>query len=242
MKNFVLILIGLFIASFSYSQENEGEIVVSKTQDLKEVLSSETQYLFDEFVDGVVYYTSGKGSKGKMNYNLLLNEIHFVSPDEEVLAISDPNTINFVVLSNKIFIYNSRFKFMEVLFNGDVKLLLHRKLIVKEKQDEYKGAYGESSSSANVKYVDRLNLGGGYIDDLSEVNKDVHGEILYQEQFFVQDPRKRVYLVSSLKPFEKIIGKKNKEKVNDFVDTNDINIDNPKDLYDLTQWLNSEIK
>lgn len=127
----ILVLL-ITVSNFTFSQEKKGEIVVSKTADLKEVLKSETQYAEPEFVDGMVYYNSGKGSKGLMNYHLLNDEIHFISPDKKVLALTS-NDINFVSLKNRVFIHNPNLGFLEVTYNETIKLLVKRKVQVKEK-------------------------------------------------------------------------------------------------------------
>lgn len=237
MKRIAFFLLFTITSIVLIAQTKKGEIVVSKTDDLKNVLTSKTQYLLDEFVEGTVYYTNGRTSRGMLNYNLLLDEIHFISPDEKVLALSEPNTINFISLGRKIFVFNSRYGYMEVAYNGNIKLLIKRKLEVKQKEYEFRGAYGETSTSASIGSGENAVIRDWSVSRFGDANTIVEGEVLYTEQFFLQDKSKRTNIIANLRPFERIVGKKNRETLREYIKSEGIDIKNLEDLNRLTQWV-----
>jgi hypothetical protein len=213
-------------------------VVVSKTQDVNTVLSSKTIYLLEEFTDGVVYYANGRTARGKLNYHLLNDEVHFIDPDDKILKLSEPLTINFISIGRKTFVYNSRYKYMEVAHNGDIKLLIKRNLQVKEKDYEYVGAYGESSSSGVVKSGNNAVLGGWNVAQFGDENNIVEGEILFTVQYFLLDKSKRTNLIVNLRPFEKAVGKNKRDELREFYKSENIDLKNQDDLKKLTEFAN----
>jgi hypothetical protein len=237
MKKIQILVALMIISVLSFSQTKQGEVVVTKTQDIKTVLSSKTQYLLDEFTDGIVYYETGSTSRGKLNYNLLLDEMHFISPNKEVLAISNPATINFISIGNRVFMYNPNHGYTEVVYNGDIKLLVTRKVEVKAKPVEHRGAYGETSSSAAVATTKRV--GGITNVQFGDANTIVEGEVLYKENFLLQDKSKKIYYINSLKAFERVAGKKNRDAIRGYIKSENINLELVEDLFKLTKYLNT---
>ncbi len=223
----------LVFSNVAISQEKKGEIEVSKTTDLKEVLKSETQYVEPEFVEGMVYYNSGKGSKGLMNYHLLNDEIHFISPDKKVLALTTSD-INFVSLKNRVFIHNPNLGFLEVTYNGTIKLLVRRRVQVKEKEEVHTGAYGEQSQSATVQ---NAALTDGRVV-LYDPTNPVKAEVLYTEEYYL-GVNQKVIKIKNVKSIEKVVGKNNKQALHDYMAKENININISYDLQKLTKWINT---
>lgn len=104
-------------------------------------------YRFQDFVQGVVYHNNGSQSNARLNFNLLLQEIHFIDPRGDTLAISSPNTISAFVLDQTIYIY-AKEGYLEVLADyASIQLAGKFRLL---RQTEKIGAYGQSSPGSAI--------------------------------------------------------------------------------------------
>jgi len=164
MMRLTFLLVFSSVLCLNLHAQNKAVVEAPKNKNLFEVLSDSLQYVESNFQWGKVYFNDGKVTEAYLNYNLLLGEMHFILYDKElkknkVLSIANPETISFIVFGKYVYIYDSKYGYLEVLVNTKVKLLKWEKLIVKA-EDNSQSAYGtksESSGGTNVSYLSGFN-------------------------------------------------------------------------------------
>jgi hypothetical protein len=61
---------------------------------------------FTPFITGSVYFKDDTRAVAKMNYNRLYDEMLFLDPKGDTLALKDENNIKFIALDKDTFYYN----------------------------------------------------------------------------------------------------------------------------------------
>jgi hypothetical protein len=74
-----------------------------------EVLPTSAMYVFSTFKPGTVYMRDGSVSTTKLNYNILLNEMHFIGDKGDTLAIAYPETIKNIRIDTTLFVYQKNY-------------------------------------------------------------------------------------------------------------------------------------
>lgn len=138
---------------------------------------SEPIYLFDDFVEGVVYLKNFQKSHAQVNYDASNLKMAFVN-EREVMQINDNSLVDSVVIGTQLFLpYNGHF--VERVKVGDGVLLVDWKLV-----DKYTGKKIGAMGIGNAGSIEKINTGLLYAraitDDKSqEIYKRVNENSYY---------------------------------------------------------------
>lgn len=238
MKNLLNIAFALIFPIMAVSQENQRVLIIEGETVLNDVLDFDTQYLFDSFEDGSVYFEDGKKSVGKFNYNLLVDEIHFIDQNNEIKALDEQKNITHITIGKRLFRYSPRIGYTEEIVSGNATLLLKRSVkIIKE--TSYTGAYGTTTHSTNVRPVDNFNLFRGTAHRFDADGTET-ARIKYQEEFFI-DFKGKILPFNRVKQAEKAVGKRNVKKLNEFLRAEGINFREFSDLELVVNWIGKNL-
>ena len=102
-KSFPLAVIALFCFSFSL----KAQVYRKKIVHAGETISDRSYYLFPSFTDARVKLKTGGSLSSKMNFNLLICEMQFISPGNDTLVISNPENVDSILFSNNTFFFNN---------------------------------------------------------------------------------------------------------------------------------------
>ena len=174
MSRLTVLTVVILLSLSSFGQNKTIDVPADKN--LREVLANSLQYVEPDFLWGRVLHNDGSVSEAFLNYNLLLGEMHFILLDTEtgndkVLSLANPEAINFITIGKRLFIFDKRYGYMEVLVNGQIKLLKKSKLEIKA-GDRPRDSYGylpESASSSTLNYFGGENF--IYAPDREEIIK-----------------------------------------------------------------------
>lgn len=167
MKTFFFLIVFSIFASISSHGQMRQETTIARTGDtLNLVLSKGFQYLYPNFIQGNVHFNTGEVSTAFMNYNILLNEIHFITRREldalnleterdflnnsQSLVLDD---IDFVVIGADVFVNTPR-GIMVLVVNHDTQLLQNNKITMQG--NTRVGAYGQVGTSAAINAPDKV--------------------------------------------------------------------------------------
>ena len=100
------------------------EVILDDVDFLNQI-SYSMQYLFPAFTEGVVYYKNRPKSIGKLNYNILLGEMHF-EENGQTLALDNVNDVVMVVIDDRKFYPFKGDEFCEELLSTETGDLLVR--------------------------------------------------------------------------------------------------------------------
>ncbi len=97
-------------------------------------------YRFPAFAEGTVILRNGIMSSASLNYDISLDEMHFIAQNGDTLALAEPATIHFISLNGTRFYYDKGY--LQVLDTAADLLLAYRQQF--SKQQLRPGAYGST--------------------------------------------------------------------------------------------------
>lgn len=220
--------------SFAFGQEKK-EIVEMNTNntDLGEIVSTTFQYVFPEFTTGQVFFRSAPKGTAKLNYNILIGEMQFLSPEDEIMALANVNDVFYVSIDQrKFFPYKNNVFAEEIVSDGAVKLRVVKKgkAISQGKAAAY-GGYSSTSSITSYKSIQ----GSGKTFDLA-IREKVQVEV--DNFFYLTTDNNKYILIKNQKTYEKLFPG-HKEQIEAYVRQNDISFKEEDDLIRLTTYCNS---
>ncbi len=221
---FLILSCGLF-------GQNKVVITTESGADLGSVTPTSYQYIFPTFKEGKVFYTNGKGGKGNMNYNMLIGEMQFISPDDNsVQALADIKSVYRIEIDGRIFYPYKQKEFMEELVAGDIKLCVLRK--GKAVPYSKEGGYGVSTATSSIESINQT------VNTASQGNPLAIKEnilVTLKNYYYLLLPSGKVVQVKKVEDVKKVFPKIPKE-IDAFVKSNKSNFDNEQDLKSLIQY------
>ena len=194
--NAFILTFGLSIASISLlSAQSSNTTTIEAGDDVQHVLKDQV-YRFPSFQRGTVFFRNGKSSVAKLNLNLLLDEMQFIDPKKDTLAIADPASIERIEIDGANFLYSDGYlELIGVYGNGvgQVGLAVKRKLKIVDRQKE--GAYGQKTSTSSISSMNTHLSGNDIQYDLTVKENLVVGK---EETFYLLDEKQNLRLLNKL--------------------------------------------
>ncbi len=142
------LFVTLLTISFSqYCCAQDTMFVANGGTRLKDVVPAKYLYQYPQFLRGKVCYRDETVSEGLMNYNMSVDEIHFIGERGDTLALSDEATIKFVCIDKDTFCFDHGFM-MLIAGNDEVKLAAKRGLKIIDMKSKEAGYDGKSRTTS----------------------------------------------------------------------------------------------
>ena len=155
MKRVFFLYLLVHISGWAMSQ---AELVTTSSNDnLTNSMSSSKQYLLPDFANGTVYYKNTQTGSAKMNYNIVLGEMQFMTSDQKVMSLDNVSEVKEVIIGDRKFYPVSGEEFAEVLDYGNVQLLVNKKY--EFSPHGKKTAYGGYSSTSSITNYGNIESG-----------------------------------------------------------------------------------
>ena len=146
MKVLLSLLFVLVYATTLFSQ-NTSLVTVKAGSNAMDVLTPVDVFYYPQFSDGKVFFKDGTVAALKMNYNRLLDEMHFIDPKGDTLAVADEKTVKLITIGEDSFYYDQGYVRNIV---GDSTVKLASRQVWTVVGNNKRGAYNSSSSSAAI--------------------------------------------------------------------------------------------
>lgn len=242
MKKLLLLIALTGCISLVTAQQRpmQERVHVGTGDTLNYVLSNGFQYLYPNFIQGRVFFDTGEASTAYLNYNILLNEIHFLENQHienmdmetendfldhaQSLVLDD---IEFIVIGKDVFVNTPR-GIMFLVANYDIQLLQYNKIT--QTGTKKTGAYGQEVQSASIESRDRLPSDFQRHSDLKPM---LMTEYSRKSEYFLYEDGKLT--PTSRRQFERAFPAL-KEDIRTFVSDNNTNFDDMEDLKTLLQF------
>lgn len=236
---FFLLVAGCMICNPGTLSSQE-RMYVGTGDTLNIVLSSGFQYLYPDFTQGRVHFTTGEVSTAFMNYNILMNEIHFF--DSRRLAMLELKSeadflehaqslvmddIEFVTIGKDVF-FNTTRGLMILVANYDIKLLQQNSIRITGESKV--GAYGQRVQSASIESRDRLPVEMAREADLKP---RVETQFTRKTEYFLYDDGRLV--PATQRQFERNFPERRSD-IRSFVSANKTDFSNMDDLKKLLEF------
>ncbi len=139
--------------SFSTNQQSaDNAALISKkfvnnslgpAEDINKAIPYSLKYSNNEFLDGSVYYVSGRQLDSlKLNYHLFYREMQFVGDGNKILAIGDDPTLKYVRIGSDYYYHDTEKGYLKIIeASGMVNLVANQILIVSKYTGAQKSGY-----------------------------------------------------------------------------------------------------
>jgi hypothetical protein len=179
MKTSLLFLIALLCQLEPMAQDVTSVTVTAGTK-IMDVLTTADVLYYPQFAAGTVFLKDGSTAAAVLNYNSLFDEMHFVGPKGDTLALANEKTIKFITINSDTFYYEQGF--IRVLAgNSLVKLAGKQAWSVGE--GRLNASYNTSSTTSAISSYTSYHAAGSRYSLV--VNEDV--DLRKREHFYFGD-------------------------------------------------------
>ena len=222
MKPFVCLLL-LCYAAVAAGQKNR--ITVKAGSNIMEVIPASEIFYYPEFRDGDVYLRNGTNAAARINYNRLVDEMHFISPKGDTMALSNEKEIKHLVIGADTFYYENGY--LRLLASGPlVKLAVSHIWVISDTRQL--GAYNSTNNSVSITSFRSINQGGRLYDLV--VNADL---ILTKVETFYFGDESNHFLEATRKNLL-LLQPKQRKRIESYLEKNKTSFRKRADLEKLT--------
>ncbi|WP_224997370.1 hypothetical protein [Cesiribacter sp. SM1] len=121
-------------------------------------------YRYPDFKEGKVHFRNGAFGSSRMNFNLLLGEMHFIDRRRDTLALTGLDKVNFIAIEADTFYYDAlNDEFLEqVASYGNAVLMVSKKY--KYSSTHKSAAYGQYSATQASTSLNNIQADGRTVD------------------------------------------------------------------------------
>lgn len=219
------------LASLSLFSQDNKIIKINALNQSAEVYKSE--YMYPVFSSGKIIFTDAAIAEAKMNFNRLSNQMLFLTPAGDTLALAHPETVSKVLIDADTFCFFENVFIQQMTHNRDAPNLFVKqnlKYIGKEK----KGAYGTystvSSSNSNSTFTN---------DDQITKNLSVDENAIYElrAEYYFSDSLNNFFPARKSNLYKMFPQQENRIKT--YIKANKIDFDKKADLLQLVLYIQS---
>lgn len=217
-SHFIILIIVCFSISLS-AQKNE--IVNSK-------FTNSSQFLFNEFIEGDIYFKDGNTSLADLNYNIFFQEILFMK-NEQSLVLNMLNDINSIKFDSIEFMILNGKIYESIIISNTHNVIKSRK-IDHGSASNTEGAYGgstETSATEDWKYMVEKASGVTYYPNVH--NEDDKEFKMITRYFILKNDK--IYSLTKKKLY-KLFPEKG-EKIKNYIKNNKLSLSVDNDIIEL---------
>lgn len=122
-------LLPLFFILIGYTKlpaQDSTLVTIKAGYKFTDFLSPADIYYYPEFTDGKVVLKDGKIIETKMNYNRLFDQMLFIGPDKDTLAMSVEKQLSFIAIGKDLFYYDHGY--IRIIIDNDFVKLAERQI------------------------------------------------------------------------------------------------------------------
>ncbi len=223
----LLLLVAIFCHAALIAQ-NTTFVTVKAGAKVMDVLSMADVFYYPEFTSGRVFFRDGSGVEAKLNYNCLFDEMHFIDPRGDTLALANEKTIRIISIGRDTFYYDGGY--IRLLAGNDV-VKLADKQVWRVGEGRMTGAFNASSSTSSITSFTTYAAGGSRYGlvvnedvDLSKANHYYFGD---KYNSFVLAGKKNLLMLFP----------KEQRQIELYLKENKVNFSKREDLEKLLQFL-----
>jgi hypothetical protein len=196
---------------------------------IRQFLPEKGVYRFPAFNEGSVVFRNGIVSAARLNFNISLDEMHFISERGDTLSVADPATISFVNLNGSRFYYDKGFLQTIDTAAANGILLAYRQVLSAQQQRDI-GAYGITRPQEGIRKY-RFYNGNGQMYNIGGDDKIT---VTSRESYFFGDiyghfsRADRQYILQHFSQQEAVL--------KDFIKAQHTNFNRLDDLLELMQF------
>jgi len=226
-----LLLLFILMGYSRLSAQDSTFVTVKAGNKIKDVLTPADIFFYPKFTNGKVYFRDGSKGVATLNYSRLYDQMLFIGPKGDTLALADEKTIKFIVVDQDTFYYDEGYMRL-IADNGILKLAEKQIWVVADIKKG--GTHGRSTGTVAITsfstYTDGTDGAKSY--DLI-LNEDMvlrkEAQYFFGDEYyhFVRASKKRLLALFS----------KDQQSIENYLKENKVNFDKKDDLEKLVQFL-----
>ena len=228
----VLLLLLFILIGYCGLSAQDSIVTIKAGNKVRDVLTPADIFYYPQFTSGKVFFRDGRKAMAKMNFTRLYDQMLFINPKGDTLAVADEKTIKFIIVDQDTFYYDEGYVRIIVDY-GDVKLAEKQIWVVADTRKI--GTHNKSTSTVAItplsNYSDDGIARAKSYDLLINEDMVIRKETQYyfgdQNNHFVRAGKKKLLL---LFPKEQL-------SLENYLKENKVNFDKKDDLKKLAQFL-----
>lgn len=187
-------------------------------------------YLYPSFKNGTVYFKDNKKVDAALNYNSLFEEIMFITPAGDTMALDNGAAIKYVVISADTFYFDNFFVKSEGYFDG-IRLASKGMFVIADVNSV--GAMGTNAPSSVTTVRTLLTR-----NESKELTRQEVLKIRKETQFYIGDRFNNLKVANRKNLMDLFPGKS--KRVKEYLRDNSVNFNNGDDLRKTIVFLKAE--
>ncbi len=222
----IAIALSIIILPGRLRAQDSSVIFIEAGRDVAEVLTPEKIYEFPKFVDGVIMFRDGTSAQAMLNYNYLLGEVVFISPDKDTLAIAKNQMLNIgrILMGGKSFFYYDH-GYLELIEETPFGKLLKKQMLKLIKREKI-GGYNQPSSTTAIDSYETFTDEHGVFTPNLKIRENI--TLALTSVYFIGDLQ-NVFLPASKRNVLKMFSLK-KPQLKNYLDENTVDFRNLQSL------------
>ena len=226
----LLLLLFILISCSGLQAQDSTIVTINAGSNIKDVLKPTDIFYYPQFTSGKVFFRNGTKTTASMNYSRLSDQMLFINPKGDTLALADEKLIKFIAIDQDTFYFDEGYIRL-IRDNGVVKLA--EKQIWVFADVRRMGSHNRSTNTVAITTISTLSSTGRAKSHDFLINEDVliRKEVQYYfgntYNLFARASKKKLLL---LFPKEQL-------GLENYLQENKVNFDKKEDLEKLAQFL-----
>ncbi len=227
MKTLLLLLYALLYYTYPFAQ-NTTSIIVKAGSNIRDVLSTADVFQYPQFAKGKVFFKDGSSAEAKMNYNRLVDEMHFIDPKRDTLALANEKLIKWIAINQDTFYYDQGY--VRLISSTDVAKLAVKQVWIMGDTRKI-GAYNTANSTSSITSYSSYSAGSRIYNLF--VNEEV---VLRKVEHYYFGDRYNHFVLAGKKNLLMLFPKEQR-RIEVYLKENKIDFSNKDDLEKAVQFL-----
>ncbi len=237
MRSFAFYLTVFLVLIFHMGLDAQDRQVFRSTDAIIDVESyADPGLIFIDpaYIPAKVYFVDGRIEDAQMRYNILLDQMQFLSRRGEVMNLSLLPAFNRIEFDDRVFIHGREHGYLELLRDGHIRLFQKRRIRV-EGQPVARGAYGMTDQTSAIDITENLHRGGRIITLDNHNRGEIEITLRYFSSFYILKEEKMIP-IGSRRQFLREFSE-HRSDLRNFISSNSIDFDEAADLIKLIDYL-----
>ncbi len=239
--NFLVVLAILASGSLT-AQERQRQTIRTSAAEINvcALANDDLQFLYPEKTKGTVYYSDGSIPEYEMNYNFLLDEMHYLTRRGRVHALQVRPRFDKIVINDKIFVYDVEEGYLEKLHTGNTSLYMKREVNVSTLPVK-RGAYGTTDHTSSIAQTTIHQPGAEFhVREVRLANprgQELDITLRYNEYFIFEKNGEKTRINNRRQASRKYSD--HRSEIRTFTRQNNIDFDDKEDMLKLAEYIES---
>ena len=227
----LLLLFIILIGCTNLVAQDSTLVTVKAGNKVTDVLTQADIYYYPQFINGKVFLKSGEMAAATMNYTRLYDQILFINPKGDTLAIADENTIKYIVIEKDTFYYNEGYMRL-IADDGVVKLTEKQIWVVADVRKV--GTHDRATGTVAITSLANYNDGRGGLKSKDLIVNE--NTVLQKKTEYYFGDKYNLFVLASKKRILQLFPKEHLS-IENYLKENKVNFNKKDDLEKLSQFL-----